>query len=67
LGFLLEDNKGLPIVIAEEQISATTVSTNSSVIRNWPLAGLVAAMVVNLAWMGFLGYGFFKLVGPAWF
>jgi hypothetical protein len=22
--------------------------------RMWPLAGLVAAMIVNLAWMGFL-------------
>ena len=35
--------------------------------RIWPAAGLVAAIVVNAAWMGFLGYGFFKLVGPAFF
>jgi hypothetical protein len=35
--------------------------------RIWPVAGLAAAVVVNLAWMGFLGYGFFKLVEPAIF
>jgi len=35
--------------------------------RVWPVAGLVAATIVNLAWMGFLGYGFFKLVEPAFF
>ena len=33
--------------------------------RVWPVAGLAAAMIVNLAWVGFLGYGFFKLVEPA--
>jgi hypothetical protein len=35
--------------------------------RIWPVAGLLAAIVVNAAWMGFLGYGFFKLVGTAFF
>ena len=35
--------------------------------RIWPVAGLVAAIVVNMAWMGFLGYGFFKLVEPVFF
>jgi hypothetical protein len=35
--------------------------------RVWPVAGLGAAVIVNVAWMGFLGYGFFKLVGPAFF
>jgi hypothetical protein len=35
--------------------------------RAWPVAVLAAAVIVNLAWMGFLGYGFFKLVGPAFF
>ena len=35
--------------------------------RIWPVAGLVAAIVVNLTWMGFLGFGFFKLVQPAFF
>jgi hypothetical protein len=31
--------------------------------RIWPVAGLAAAVIVNVVWMGFLGYGFFKLVG----
>jgi hypothetical protein len=35
--------------------------------RIWPVAGLLAAIVVDVAWMGFLGYGFFKLVGTAFF
>jgi hypothetical protein len=35
--------------------------------RTWPVAGLLAAIFVNVAWMGFLGYGFFKLVGTAFF
>ena len=26
------------------------------------VAGLTAAVIVNLVWIGFLGYGFFKLV-----
>ena len=28
----------------------------------WPLAGLIAALVVNAAWIGLLGFGFFKLM-----
>ena len=35
--------------------------------RVWPVAGLTAAMIVNLAWVGFLGYGFFKLIEPVFF
>jgi hypothetical protein len=35
--------------------------------RIWPVGGLVTAIIINVAWMGFLGYGFFKLVGPAFF
>jgi hypothetical protein len=35
--------------------------------RIWPVASLAAAVIVNLAWMGFLGYGFFKLVEPVFF
>jgi hypothetical protein len=33
----------------------------------WPVAGLIGALIVNLVWMGFLGYGFFRLVEPAFF
>jgi hypothetical protein len=54
-------------VIAKDQVVATATPSISFFHRSWPLAGLVAAMVVNLAWMGFLGYGFFKLVEPAFF
>jgi hypothetical protein len=39
----------------------------SLVHRVWPVAGVVAAMMVNLAWMDFLGFGFFKLVKPIFF
>jgi hypothetical protein len=35
--------------------------------RLWPVAGLAAAVIVNLAWVGFLGYGFSKLVETAFF
>jgi hypothetical protein len=35
--------------------------------RIWPVASLAAAVIVNVIWMGVLGYGFFKLVGPAFF
>ena len=34
--------------------------------RLWPVAGLAAA-VSNLAWVGFLGYGFSKSVETAFF
>jgi hypothetical protein len=68
--------KGSPIVIAKAAV--TPIPPLASVLpfipeplsvfrRIWPLAGLVAAIVVNMAWMGFLGYGFFKLVGTAFF
>jgi hypothetical protein len=33
--------------------------------RLWSLAVLAAAVIVNLAWIGFLGYCLFKLVEPA--
>ena len=35
--------------------------------RIWPVAGLIVAIIVNLAWMSFLGYGLFKLVKPEFF
>ena len=35
--------------------------------QTWPVAVVAAAVIVNLAWMGILGYGFFKLVEPAFF
>jgi hypothetical protein len=65
-------------VIAKAQVVATPIlplMTERPLIpqpisrfhRIWPVVGLAAAMMVNLAWMGFLGYGFFKLVEPVFF
>jgi hypothetical protein len=65
-------------MIAEAQVAAPPIPTLTPDLpfipepislfhRIWPVAGLVAAVVVNVAWMGFLGYGLFKLIGPAFF
>ena len=35
--------------------------------RVWPVAGLAAAVIVYSVWIGFLGYGFSKLVETAFF
>jgi hypothetical protein len=35
--------------------------------RLWPLVGLATAVIANLAWIGLLGYGLFKLIEPAIF
>ena len=35
--------------------------------RVWPVAGLAVSVIVNLVWIGFLGYGFSKLVETAFF
>jgi hypothetical protein len=70
--------KGPLMVVAKRVVVATAVRPLASdlpIISQpvsffgsiWPVAGLVAAIVINVAWMGFLGYGFFKLVGPAFF
>ena len=44
---------------------AKTVPLASLFTPIWPVAGLVAATILNLAWIGFLGYGLFKLLEPA--
>jgi len=65
-------------VIAKEQVIATPIPPLTSeptfipeaislFHRIWPVAALAVAVIVNLAWMGFLGYRFFKLVEPAFF
>jgi hypothetical protein len=33
--------------------------------RFWPVAGLATAVIVNLVWIGLLGYGLSKLVETA--
>ena len=35
--------------------------------RIWPAAGLALAAVINAAWIGFLGFEFYKLIKPAFF
>jgi hypothetical protein len=60
-------------VIAEAKVVATTMSPLTSDLpfipepislfhRIWPVAGLAVAVIVNVPWMGFLGYRLFKLV-----
>jgi hypothetical protein len=77
-GWVSNNRKRGSRVFAEAQVVATPVPPLTSerpliaepisrFHRIWPLAGLAAAMMVNLAWMGFLGYGFFKLVEPVFF
>jgi hypothetical protein len=72
------NNKKDHQVIAEAQVVATPSPLLTSDLpfiarpvslfhRIWPVAGLAIAVGVNLAWMGFLGYGFFKLVEPVFF
>jgi hypothetical protein len=29
--------------------------------RSWPVAAVALALAVNIAWMGLIGYGVFKL------
>jgi hypothetical protein len=35
--------------------------------RIWPVAGLGFAAIVNVAWLGLLGFEFFKLIEFAFF
>jgi hypothetical protein len=54
-----------PLILTSDlPIVAQSISLFS---RAWPVAGLAAAMIVNFAWMGILGFGVFKLVKPAFF
>ena len=65
-------------MIARAQVVETPISTLTSDLllisqpislfhRAWPVAVVSTAVIVNLAWMVLLGYGFFKLVEPAFF
>jgi hypothetical protein len=65
-------------VIAEAEVVVTPIPPLTSDLpfvtqpislfrRIWPVAGLVAAIIANLAWMAFLGHGLFKLVEPEFF
>ena len=65
-------------MIAKAQIVAVPVPALTSelhfivqpvslVHRFWPVAGLATAVIVNLVWIGFLGYGLSKLAETAFF
>jgi hypothetical protein len=69
---------GPQIVIAKAQVVVTPILPLTSDLpfipqsislfgRVWPVAGLAAAVIVNSVWIGFLGYGFSKLVETAFF
>jgi hypothetical protein len=69
---------GPQIVIAKAQVVVTPIPPLTSDLpfitqsislfgRVWPVTGLAAAVIVNLAWVGFLGYGLSKLVETAFF
>ena len=70
------DNKKETIVSSDIEFASTLVSpaapprrsftrTISRFRRIWPVAGLGFALIVNVAWMGFLGFGLFKLIEAA--
>jgi hypothetical protein len=65
-------------VIAKAQVVAVPIPALTSelhfivqpvslVHRFWPVAGLATAVIVNLVWIGFLGYGLSKLAETAFF
>jgi hypothetical protein len=73
------DSKDQKVMSVETRVlvaSASPLTSNLPVIitrnvsfyhRIWPVGGLVIAGIVNVSWMGFLGYWFFKLFEPAFF
>jgi hypothetical protein len=73
-----QQQKRPPVVIAKADLVATPIlplmsdppcvaKSTPFFDRIWPVSGLIAAIVVNVAWMGFLRYGFLKLIRPAFF
>ncbi len=60
----LADTKRTLIVTTQDQVATPPMISNSFLHRSWPVAGLIIAVVVNLVWMGFLGYGLFRLFEP---
>ena len=43
-------------------MAETTKVSPSAIARALPLLGLCAAIILNAAWIGFLGYWIFRLV-----
>ena len=57
--WMLESKKILARIDKAKRVPLASFFT-----RVWPVTGLVAAAMLNLAWIGFLGYGLFKLLEP---
>lgn len=51
--------------LGEALVAVTSAPEISAKCDLGAIAAVAAAAIVNLAWIGFLGYGLFKLVGPA--
>jgi predicted small integral membrane protein len=47
-------------MIGEAQVVVTPVPPISLFDRIWPVASLTTAAIVDLAWMGLIGYGLFQ-------
>jgi hypothetical protein len=60
-----ENNKDAKFMIVEGNVVVVPAPPISLFGRLWPLVGLAAAVIANLAWIGLLGYGPFKLIEPA--
>jgi hypothetical protein len=52
-------------MIGEEKVVAASIQPVSLFDRIWPVAGLAVAVIVNLTWMGVIGYGIFNLAVAA--
>jgi hypothetical protein len=54
----------LPLVPAPPSVAGAVSRSHH---RIWPVVGLAFAVIVNMAWIVFLGFEFYKLVEPAFF
>jgi hypothetical protein len=50
----------LPLLLARSLMTSTT----SRFQRGWPAGALTIALGINVAWIGLLGFGLFKLFEP---
>jgi hypothetical protein len=61
------ENGGRSWRVTAMQSTKSTSSVSGVFLRalahsNWPVAGLILAIIVNAAWVGFLGYWLLKLM-----
>jgi hypothetical protein len=60
-----ESNKEAKFMIDEGNVVVMPAPPISLFGRLWPLVGLATSVIANLAWIGVLGHGLFKLIEPA--